>query len=151
VGRVWKSWGPAVHTLVKKKLDLLPIWILRIQTPKSIFASVVSRHIRAACFTSLKPNGSTAGQRGQMSSAPDPDDSRPRQIERSGREPRLVQEGAQVGSSVAARIVSMIELDVRERAREGSAPSPADPHRIGPFGGWHFGSMAGLTLRGVVL
>jgi len=26
--------------------------------------------------------------------------------------------------------------------------SPADPHRIGPFGGWHFGSMAGRTLRG---
>jgi hypothetical protein len=28
--------------------------------------------------------------------------------------------------------------------------SPADPHRIGPLGGWHFGLMAGLTLRGVV-
>jgi len=28
--------------------------------------------------------------------------------------------------------------------------SLADPHRVGPFGGWHFGSTAGCALRGVV-
>jgi hypothetical protein len=32
---------------------------------------------------------------------------------------------------------------------ERGGSSLADPHRIGPFGGWHFGSMAGRTLRGV--
>lgn len=33
---------------------------------------------------------------------------------------------------------------------QGVSSSLADPHRVGPFGGWHFGSIAGLTLRGVV-
>lgn len=32
---------------------------------------------------------------------------------------------------------------------KGVSSSPADPHWIGPIGGWHFGSMAGRTLRGV--
>jgi hypothetical protein len=34
-------------------------------------------------------------------------------------------------------------------APKGVSSSLADPHRIGPFGGWHFGSTAGRTLRGV--
>lgn len=45
----------------------------------------------------------------------------------------------------------MIPPMVRKDLGTRVSSSPADPHRIGPFGEWHFGLMAGFTLRGVEL
>lgn len=84
-----------------------------------------------------------------MSSTPDPDESRPRQVENDGWFKKVLRWG--VASRLAS--VSMIEFGARERPREGSAPrqpthTGSGHSADGTSGQWQGSPFAGRRLAG---